>query len=120
MATAVMLGYTRPVTQHATHYHTHAVNPVWNSGLVQTTSIGSHVFYRLPNSSERAYYQEALARRIGARRERAELIPDAAEEAVDIVEEVVAAPAEAEADEAAAAAVEAPAADEPVATEVAT
>ncbi|HNR78000.1 MAG TPA: cell wall hydrolase, partial [Parvularculaceae bacterium] len=28
VATAVMLGYTRPITQGATHYHTHAVNPV--------------------------------------------------------------------------------------------
>jgi spore germination cell wall hydrolase CwlJ-like protein len=66
VATAVMLGYTRPITQGATHYHTHAVNPVWNSGLVETTSIESHVFYRFPNRAERAHYQEALARRRGA------------------------------------------------------
>jgi spore germination cell wall hydrolase CwlJ-like protein len=66
VATAVMLGYARPLTQGATHYHTHAVNPVWNSGLVETTNIGDHVFYRIPNRSERAYYQEALARRRGA------------------------------------------------------
>jgi len=83
VATAVMLGYTRPITQGATHYHTHAVNPVWNSGLVETTNVGSHVFYRFPNRSERAYYQEALARRrgaIGARRQGADaLIPDAEE-----------------------------------------
>jgi hypothetical protein len=66
VATAVMSGYTRPITQGATHYHTHAVNPVWNSGFVETTSIESHVFYRFPNRSERAHYQEALARRRGA------------------------------------------------------
>jgi spore germination cell wall hydrolase CwlJ-like protein len=78
VASAIMLGYTRPVTQHATHYHTHAVNPVWNSGLVETTSIGSHVFYRLPNRAERAYYQEALARRIGSRRVQSDVLPDAA------------------------------------------
>lgn len=66
VATAVMLGYTRPITQGATHYHTHAVNPVWNSGLVETVNVGSHVFYRFPNGSERAHYQEALARRRGA------------------------------------------------------
>lgn len=65
VATAVMSGYTRPITQGATHYHTLAVNPVWNSGLVETT-IESHVFYRFPNRSERAHYQEALARRRGS------------------------------------------------------
>jgi spore germination cell wall hydrolase CwlJ-like protein len=66
VATAIMLGYTRPLTHGATHYHTHAVNPVWNSGLVETANIGSHVFYRLPNRAERAYYQEALSRRRGS------------------------------------------------------
>jgi hypothetical protein len=89
-----MLGYTRPVTQGATHYHTHAVNPIWNSGLVETTSIDSHVFYRFPNRSERAYYQEALARRRGAlgSRHRApveELIPEADAAALETIEEAV-------------------------------
>ncbi len=74
VATAVMLGYTRPITQNATHYHTHAVNPVWNSGLVETANIGSHVFYRMPNRSERAHYQAALNRRLEGRR-RAEPAP---------------------------------------------
>jgi spore germination cell wall hydrolase CwlJ-like protein len=98
VATAVMLGYNRPVTQGATHYHTFAVNPVWNSGLVRTTSIGSHVFYRLPNRSERAYYQEALARRrgaLGARRSVAEeLVPGTVEGAV--IEETIETPVEAQ------------------------
>lgn len=67
VATAVMMGYSRPLTQGATHYHTTAVNPVWNSGLVETTQIGTHVFYRFPNRAERATYQEALARRLGSR-----------------------------------------------------
>jgi spore germination cell wall hydrolase CwlJ-like protein len=94
VATAVMLGYTRPITQGATHYHTHAVNPVWNSGLVETTSIESHVFYRFPNRSERAYYQEALARRrgaLGSRRGSAadELIPEANDAALEDVENAV-------------------------------
>jgi spore germination cell wall hydrolase CwlJ-like protein len=66
VATAVMMGYTRPVTQRATHYHTQAVNPVWNSGLVETTTIGTHIFYRFPTGSERAVYREALARRRGS------------------------------------------------------
>jgi hypothetical protein len=89
-----MLGYTRPITQGATHYHTHAVNPVWNSGLVETTSIESHVFYRFPNRSERAHYQEALARRrgaLGSRRGAAadELIPEADEAALQTIEGAV-------------------------------
>jgi spore germination cell wall hydrolase CwlJ-like protein len=106
VATAVMSGYTRPITQGATHYHTHAVNPVWNSGLVETTNIESHVFYRFPNRSERAYYQEALARRRGAMGSRRsvtaaeELIPEAGEAALEgveggLTEEAAPAPAEA-------------------------
>ncbi|MCX7360166.1 MAG: cell wall hydrolase [Alphaproteobacteria bacterium] len=89
VATAVMSGYTRPITQGATHYHTLAVNPVWNSGLVETTTIESHVFYRFPNRSERAHYQEALARRrgsLGSRRSEGadELIPEASDAAAGI------------------------------------
>jgi hypothetical protein len=80
VATAVMLGYTRPITNNATHYHTTAVNPVWNSGLVETTQIGVHKFYRFPRGAERAVYQEALARRMGNRARRGggdTLIPQA-------------------------------------------
>ncbi|WP_325061809.1 cell wall hydrolase [Vitreimonas sp.] len=87
VATAVMQGYTRPITGGATHYHTHAVNPVWNSGLVETTNVGSHVFYRFPRGSERAVYQEALARRRGAfgvrRRAADALIPEAVDPAME-------------------------------------
>ena len=84
VATAVMLGYTRPITQGATHYHTHAVNPVWNSGLVETVNVGSHVFYRFPNRSERAYYQEALARRRGTGVRRSTAADDLAPEGVEV------------------------------------
>jgi hypothetical protein len=94
VATAVMLGYTRPITQGATHYHTHAVNPVWNSGLVETTNVGDHVFYRFPNRSERAHYQEALARRRGAlgvrRNADQPLMPADETVTVETVEETVA------------------------------
>jgi spore germination cell wall hydrolase CwlJ-like protein len=124
VATAVMLGYTRPITQGATHYHTHAVNPVWNSGLVETTSIESHVFYRFPNRSERAYYQEALARRrgaLGSRRGAAAdaLIPEADDAALETVEQVVTEPAAAQPADAAPAAPDATATDT-AADEVAT
>jgi hypothetical protein len=90
VATAVMLGYTRPVTNNATHYHTTGVNPVWNSGLVPTTQIGVHKFYRFPRGAERAVYQEALARRMGAYRTRRAatdvLIPEADDAAATAVE----------------------------------
>jgi hypothetical protein len=35
----------------ATHYHTHAVNPVWNRALVRAASIGAHVFFRFPGGA---------------------------------------------------------------------
>jgi hypothetical protein len=96
VASAVMLGYTRPMTQGATHYHTHAVNPVWNSGLVETVNIGSHVFYRFPNRSERAHYQEALERRLERRRAS---VPADAPEVETVAPEVVEEPAPASASE---------------------
>jgi hypothetical protein len=112
VATAVMLGYTRPVTHNATHYHTHEVNPVWNSGLVETVNIGSHVFYRMPTRSERAHYQAALDRRLEGRR-RAE---PAAADAEAPTPEADAAP-EGEAVEIE---VSAPASDEPIVAGIAT
>ncbi|GAN00204.1 cell wall hydrolyses [alpha proteobacterium U9-1i] len=68
IAELVLKGYTRPLTGRATHYHTHAVNPVWSAGLVPTTSIGDHQFYRFPTGAERPIYQAALERRRGSRR----------------------------------------------------
>jgi len=94
VATAVMMGYTRPITGNATHYHTTAVNPVWNSGLVPTTQIGVHRFYRFPRGAERAVYQEALSRRMGAYRARRSgdaLIPEADEAAAAAALEAAAA-----------------------------
>jgi hypothetical protein len=114
IATAVMLGYTRPLTNHATHYHTTAVNPVWSAGLVETTQIGVHKFYRFPRGAERAVYQEALARRMGAWRTRRgpsnALIPPADEAA-----EAAAIEAAAVADEAGTEDADAPIATTPVA-----
>ena len=96
VAGQVMGGYTRALTQRATHYHTGAVNPVWSSGLVETTRIGSHIFYRFPNRSERPIYQAALARRM-ASRPRIEAVEAedelAAEAALVAAEEAQAAPA---------------------------
>src|SRR5262249_35113279 len=89
LATAVMMGYTRPITQHATHYHTNAINPGWSSMLIETTTIGSHVFYRMPNASERAELQDAaIDRRAPAGpAEEAPLIPQADQAAADAAAE---------------------------------
>jgi spore germination cell wall hydrolase CwlJ-like protein len=98
VATAIMLGYTRPITQGATHYHTHAVNPIWNSGLVETTNVGSHVFYRMPNRAERASYREALARRRAAAGPRAATAAEALIPSADAEQAPETAPPEADAD----------------------
>lgn len=84
LANAVMMGYTRPVTQHATHYHTTAVNPVWSANLVETTQIGSHIFYRLPNAAERAEIALERHRNVQARvAPTGNLIPEASDAAAD-------------------------------------
>lgn len=49
-----LMGSMAPVTHRATHYHTTAIDPYWSAGLVETTRIGAHVFYRMPNRRERA------------------------------------------------------------------
>lgn len=53
VAEHVYLGFGRDVTRRATHYHTVAVNPVWNDSLVLTRRIGTHIFYRFPTRRER-------------------------------------------------------------------
>lgn len=59
VARQVMLGYTRPITARATHYHTTAVDPYWSSSLIETGRVGDHIFYRFPNRAERARLVEA-------------------------------------------------------------
>jgi hypothetical protein len=51
VALHVMLGLNKPVTNKATHYHTDYVNPYWAPGLVETATIGTHIFYRFPKTS---------------------------------------------------------------------
>ncbi|MGE3142691.1 MAG: cell wall hydrolase [Hyphomonadaceae bacterium] len=84
VAREVMLGYARPLTGRATHYHTTAVDPRWSSMLVETGRIGEHIFYRFPNRAERArLLQEAALRAPAAAA--ADEIDDAAEvEGVEI------------------------------------
>ena len=53
IAAEVMMGFARPITHRATHYHTTEVDPYWSSSLVETTRIGEHVFYRFPTRAEK-------------------------------------------------------------------
>ena len=51
VALHVALGLNKPVTDHATHYHTDTVNPYWSPGMVKTTEVGQHIFYRFPKTT---------------------------------------------------------------------
>ena len=46
VATLAITNGFNPVTDRATHYHTHEVNPPWSDTLKMTKTIGSHKFYR--------------------------------------------------------------------------
>jgi len=56
VARDVIAGAVPQRTGGATHYHTDWVDPHWNSSLIETTRIGTHIFYRMPRNSERALY----------------------------------------------------------------
>lgn len=61
VADHALMGFARPMTRSATHYHTTQVDPVWNASLVQTRRIGAHIFYRIPSPSERRILREREA-----------------------------------------------------------
>ena len=63
VAAHVIMDIHEERTSGATHYHATYVNPVWNSGLVRTTQIKSHIFYRFPRGPEWAKAQRALDKR---------------------------------------------------------
>ena len=71
IAAHVYLNLDEPRTGGATHYHATYVNPVWNSGLIQTSRIGTHIFYRFPRGAEWASAKAAERARI-AKAERTE------------------------------------------------
>lgn len=52
IAAHVFLDLDEKRTAGATHYHATYVNPVWNSGLIKTSKIGTHIFYRFPRGGE--------------------------------------------------------------------
>lgn len=67
VAAQIMMDVHEPRTGRATHYHANYVNPVWNSGLVQTEQIGVHIFYRFPEGREWASARQRLATRMESR-----------------------------------------------------
>ncbi|MEO0882615.1 MAG: cell wall hydrolase [Pseudomonadota bacterium] len=63
VATHVMMDLHERRTGSATHYHATYVDPIWNAGLVRTSRIDTHIFYRFPRGSEWARAQRAVERK---------------------------------------------------------
>ena len=68
IAAHVMMGLNERKTEGATHYHATYVNPVWNSGLIKTRKIGTHIFYRFPRGSEWSVASARQSARLAQRR----------------------------------------------------
>lgn len=68
VASHVVMGLNERKTSGATHYHATYVNPVWNSGLVRTRQIGTHIFYRFPRGGEWAAASARQNQRLAQRR----------------------------------------------------
>lgn len=68
VASHVVMGLNERKTAGATHYHATYVNPVWNSGLVRTRQIGTHIFYRFPRGGEWAAASAKQNQRLAQRR----------------------------------------------------
>ena len=68
LAGTVLMGmHDQPLTGGATHYHTDYVSPYWRHGLVHTTSIETHIFYRFPKTG-REYAQAKYRKKREAER----------------------------------------------------
>lgn len=52
IAAHVIMNLNEERTGGATHYHATYVDPIWNSGLIQTNKVGLHIFYRFPRGAE--------------------------------------------------------------------
>ena len=68
VASHVLMGLNEKKTSGATHYHATYVDPVWNSGLVRTRRIGTHIFYRFPRGAEWTRAKAAMDLRLQQRR----------------------------------------------------
>lgn len=73
IAAHVMMDVHERRTGAATHYHATYVDPIWNSGLIRTQRIGTHIFYRFPRGGEWANVRLAMAER-RAEEDRARII----------------------------------------------
>ncbi len=62
VAAHVMMNMNKPLTGSATHYHTNYVDPVWNKHLIETRTIGTHIFYRFPRGREWVQVRERTER----------------------------------------------------------
>jgi spore germination cell wall hydrolase CwlJ-like protein len=69
IAAHVMMDLNEDRTGGATHYHATYVDPVWNSGLIKTSQVGLHIFYRFPRGAEWA----SVERNFEARKRQTEL-----------------------------------------------
>lgn len=68
IAAHVIMGLNERKTGGATHYHATYVDPVWNSGLVKTEKIGTHIFYRFPRGAEWSVASARQRARLAQRR----------------------------------------------------
>ncbi len=68
IAAHVIMDLNEGKTGGATHYHAPYVNPVWNSGLIKTNKIGTHIFYRFPRGGEWSVASARQAARLAQRR----------------------------------------------------
>lgn len=68
IAAHVIMDLNERTTAGATHYHATYVNPVWNSGLIRTSKIGTHIFYRFPRGSEWSVASARQSARLAQRR----------------------------------------------------
>lgn len=68
IAAHVIMDLNERKTAGATHYHATYVNPVWNSGLIRTKKIGTHIFYRFPRGSEWSVASARQSARLTQRR----------------------------------------------------
>ena len=78
IAAHVMMELNERKTGGATHYHATYVDPVWNSGLIRTQKIGTHIFYRFPRGSEWSVASARQSARLAQRRARLNAVMPAA------------------------------------------
>ena len=64
IAANVMMELNTPMTGEATHYHANYVDPIWNSGLIKTRTVGTHIFYRFPRGAEWRMVRERQEERV--------------------------------------------------------